>query len=292
MISNKQPRSSSSSLINNFIDFFFLALGAFVAAYAIESFLIPNQLIDGGTVGISMILSKLMNGQHLSQLIIGLTLPFVIIAYRSLGKHFVLRMSFALILFATFCYFLQGRFNYNGEPLEIVVFGGFCLGAGIGLIIRMGGCVDGSEIIAILMNKKYGFTVGQVILAFNIVIFLAAALVFGNWAIALRSLLVYMVAYKIIDLVINGFDETKSVMIISTQSEKIASAIMNEMGLALTVVYGRGGFSRQPKEILYVVIERLQLVELKLLVHREDPSAFISITNLHEIVHGQKIENK
>src|SRR5262249_25733476 len=157
------------------------------------------------------------------------------------------------------------------------------LGVGLGLIIREGGCLDGTEILGIIINRRTGFTVGQVVLFCNIFVFGAAGLVFKDWHPPLLSLITYIVVIRIMDSVIVGLDETKSVLIISAKSKAIADAIIHELGLGLTVMYGRGGFSGSEREILYVIVERLQLADLKDLILREDPSAFIAIENLHEV---------
>lgn len=175
-----------------------------------------------------------------------------------------------------------------GKTLEVVVIGGALLGIGIGLIIRYGGCVDGTEILGIIINRQTGFTVGSVVLVCNIFVFGTAGLVFQDWHPPLLSLIAYIVVVKIMDAVIVGLDETKSVLIISSKSKAIADAIIHELGLGLTVMYGRGGFSGDEREILYVIAERLQLAELKELIHREDPTAFIAIENLHEVANGNQ----
>ncbi len=159
--------------------------------------------------------------------------------------------------------------------------------SGLGLIIREGGCLDGTEILGIIINRRMGFTVGQVVLVCNIFVFGAAGLVFQDWHPPLMSLITYIVVIKIMDTVIVGLDETKSVLIISSKSKAIADAIIHELGLGLTIMYGRGGFSGDEREILYVIAERLQLAELKDLILREDPSAFIAIENLHEVANGK-----
>jgi uncharacterized membrane-anchored protein YitT (DUF2179 family) len=162
------------------------------------------------------------------------------------------------------------------------------LGVGVGLIIRHGGCTDGTEILAILINRKKGFTVGQVVLFINIFIFGAYGWIFNNWHFALQSMILYIVAFKMIDLVIMGIDELKSVLIISSKPKEMATIIMDELGLGLTVMHGKGGFSGDSREILYIIIERLDLAELKEIVLREDPMAFMAIENLHEVVYGKQ----
>lgn len=283
------------SLKTQVILYFFLAIGAFLAAFSIEVFLIPNKLIDGGVVGIAMMLASIFGAKYLPYFVIFLNLPFVYLAYRNIGKVFVAHMLFALIMFAG-SVFLIHHFTptlvFKGDPLEVVVIGGAILGVGIGLIIRYGGCLDGTEIMAIIINKMFGFTVGQVVLIFNVFVFAGAALVFRDWHSPILSLITYMVVSKVMDSVIVGLDETKSVLIISAKSKAIADAIIHELGLGLTVMYGRGGFSGDEREILYVIAERLQLADLKELIHREDPYAFIAIENLHEVSTGKQMHTQ
>lgn len=284
------PQPSSKSFASYTFDYILLTIGAFLAAFAIEVFLIPNQLIDGGIVGIAMIFGNIFGQKYLPFFLILFNLPFLYLAYRSIGKVFLFHMLVATFLFAGSLFLLQNisALEFHGETLEVVVVGGSILGIGIGLIIRYGGCLDGTEILGIIINRQTGFTVGQVVLFCNIFVFGAAGLVFQDWHPPLLSLITYIVVIKIMDSVIVGLDETKSVLIISTHSKAIADAIMHELGLGLTVMYGRGGFSGDAREILYVIAERLQLAELKELIHREDPSAFIAIENLHEVANGNQ----
>lgn len=275
---------------------FWLILGAFLAALGVEVVLIPNQLIDGGIVGISMMAAHIFGNQLLPYFLILLNLPFVILAYKQIGKHFVIQMFTAVCLFALSLllfywvpeWFDIEPFEFHGDPLEVIVLGGFIIGCGIGLIIRHGGSTDGTEILGIIINRKKGFTIGQVILFVNIFIFALAGIVYQNWHSALLSLMTYFVATKVMDMVIVGFEDTKSVMIISSDTQHLANVLMEELGVGLTVMYGRGGYSGDAREILYIVIERLQLSELKEIVHREDPQAFIAIENLHEVINGRQ----
>jgi uncharacterized membrane-anchored protein YitT (DUF2179 family) len=265
-----------------------LALGAFLAAASIRVFLLPNQLIDGGIVGITLILGRLLGPSYLSYFLVALNLPFMYLAYKYIRKTFVLHMIIAVIFFALFLSILEHAPVFQGDPLEIIVIGGAVLGVGAGLIIRNGGCTDGTEILAILINRKKGFTVGQVILFINIFIFTAYGLIFKDWHIALQSLMTYFVAYKMMDLVIVGLDELKSCLIISKIPQELSKAIMHRLGLGLTIIHGQGGFSGVSKDILYVFVERLDLADLKELVLKEDPTAFMAIENLHEVVYGKR----
>jgi uncharacterized membrane-anchored protein YitT (DUF2179 family) len=281
------PKKSWSAFI---ILYMWLAIGAFLAAFAITVFLIPNRLIDGGIVGMAMISGNIFGQKLIPYFLMLFNLPFIILAYKFIGRVFVIQMLFAVVVFAGSMVYLESYTSlaFTGDPLEVVVIGGAILGIGIGLIIRYGGCLDGTEILGIIINKKTGFTVGQTVLFCNIFVFTWAGIVFNDWHPPLLSLIMYMVVIKIMDTVIIGLDETKSVLIISSKSKQIADAIIHELGLGLTVMYGRGGFSGDEREILYVIAERLQLSELKELINREDPSAFIAIENLHEVANGNK----
>jgi uncharacterized membrane-anchored protein YitT (DUF2179 family) len=276
--------------------FVWLALGAFLAALGIETILIPNQLIDGGVVGISMMASQLSKQGFLPYFLVLFNLPFVYIAYKQIGRHFVIQMVTAVCLLALAmalfiwapAWFDLEPLVFHGETIEVIVLGGFVIGAGTGLIIRHGGSTDGTEIMGILINRKKGFTVGQVILFVNVFVFAAAGFVYENWHSAILSLLTYVVATKVMDMVIVGFEDTKSVKIISKISQHLCNVLMEELGVGVTVMYGRGGYSGEEQEILYIVVERLQLAELKEIVHREDPHAFISVENLHEVINGRQ----
>lgn len=265
-----------------------MTLGACLAAWAIRIFLVPNQLIDGGVIGISMIVARLSSDQWLFPSLLLLNTPFVFVAYRGIRKSLVVYMVIATVLFGAFARAFEHMEPFYADPTEIIVIGGALLGVGAGLIIRGGGCLDGTEILAILINQRYGFTVGQVVLVCNIFIFGAYGLLFRDWHIALQSLMTYIVAYKMMDIVIVGLDEVKSVLIISNHPQRVAEAVLHEMGLGLTVMYGRGGFSGESKELLYVIVERLQLAELKEVVMKHDPQAFIAIQNIHEVVYGHQ----
>jgi len=265
-----------------------VALGACLAALSIRVFLFPNQLIDGGVIGISLICARLFGGAYLSLFLILFNLPFVYLAYKYIRRTFVIQMMIAIVLFAGFLAVLENLPSFDADPLEVIVIGGAILGVGVGLIIRNGGCTDGTEILAILINRKKGFTVGQVVLFVNVFIFGAYGLIFLDWHIAIHSLMTYIVAFKMIDMVIAGLEELKSVLILSSKPEKVSELIVNELGLGLTILKGRGGYTGEKRDLLLVIVERLDLSELKELILREDPLAFIAIENLHEVAYGRQ----
>lgn len=279
---------SNKSTSYHIMSYFWITVGAFLAAFAIRIFLLPSGLIDGGAVGVALILAWIFGDQYLPYFLVLLNLPFIFLAYKHIRRTFVVHMFVAIILFAGFLLLLQKVPPFEADLIEVIVVGGALLGVGAGLVIRNGGCVDGTEILAIIINRKKGYTVGQVIMFINVFVFGAYGFVTLNWHIALQSMITYVVAFKMIDLVIVGLDELKSVLIISTKPRELADVIMQELGLGLTLMHGRGGFSGNQKEILFIIIERLDLSELKEIVLREDPSAFMAIENLHEVAHGKE----
>lgn len=264
-----------------------MAFGAALAAAALRIFLIPNELIDGGVIGVSLILGRLFGSGYFSFFLLILNLPFMFLAYKHIRKAFVLHMFVATVLLAVFYSLLEALPAFNADPLEAIVIGGAMLGAGAGMIIRNGGCTDGTEILAILVNRKKGFTVGQVIFVINIFIFTAYGWIFNDWHIALRSLMTYIVAFKMMDIVIAGLEELKSVLIMCSKPDQLSRIITHELGLGLTFIKGKGGYSGEDRDILFIIVERLDLAELKEIVLREDPAAFIAIENLHEVAYGR-----
>lgn len=277
----------TKKILNQAVHYFAMAVGAFFAALAIRIFLIPNSLIDGGVIGVSLILARLYGSGYLSLFLLLLNIPFIYLAYTHIRRSFVVHMFVALVLFAIFLSILERLPSFGADPLEAIVIGGAMLGAGAGLIIRNGGCTDGTEILAIIINRKKGFTVGQVIFVINIFIFTAYGWIFNDWHIALRSLMTYIVAFKMMDIVIAGLEELKSVLIMCSKPDKLSKIITHQLGLGLTFIKGKGGYSGEDRDILFIIVERLDLAELKEIVLAEDPSAFIAIENLHEVAYGR-----
>ncbi|MEL7431922.1 MAG: YitT family protein [Chlamydiota bacterium] len=283
-------QQAPKSIHQIFMNYFWMTLGAFLAALSIQVFLFPNRLIDGGVIGISLICARLFGSHYLPLFLIGFNLPFVYLAYKFIRRSFVISMMIAILLFAGFLAVLEDLPSFDADILEVIVFGGAILGLGVGLIIRNGGCTDGTEILAIIINRKRGFTVGQVVLIVNIFIFSAYGLLFLDWHAALRSMMTYIVAFKMIDIVIAGLEEIKSVLIMSSKPAQIQKLIMHQLGLGLTIIKGKGGFSGESRDLLLVIVDRLDLSGLKEIVLREDPEAFLAIENLHEVAYGRSMK--
>lgn len=281
--------------MNTYIkDYFFLTLGALIYAFAIEAFLIPSQIIDGGVTGISMILSKITNIQ-LGYFVIGINMPFIVLALKKLGRKFVLSTFYSIMIFALGVTFFSKIFHGhciidNLELFLVAIFGGLILGAGVGLIIRNGASVDGTEILAIYSTKKISFSVGEIIMFINLFIFTIAGFVY-DWQHALYSIVTYFVAYKTMDIVIEGLNESKSVFIITDYSTEIGKDVMEKMDVSVTYIDAEGGYSGVKKRIVYCVISRLQVQKLKEIAKTIDPRAFIAIENVYE-VEGVRVKKR
>ncbi|KPK31839.1 MAG: hypothetical protein AMS24_05425 [Chlamydiae bacterium SM23_39] len=270
---------------------FFITIGAFLSALAIRIFIYPNFLIDGGIVGISLIMARIIGDKYLSYFLIILNFPFIYLAFKYIRKSFIIDMSLAVLFFALFLQILKNLSPFHGDALEVIVFGGALLGSGVGLMIKGGGCTDGTEILGIILNRKLSFTVGQVVLFINIFIFTIYGFIFKNWHIALKSLMTYVVAFKMIDVVLAGLEELKSVLIITSKPQYIKDIITKQLGLGLTIIPSKGGVSGKDLDILLVIVERLDLSTLKEIVLKEDPTAFMVIENLHEVAYGKHLRS-
>ena len=268
---------------------FMITVGAVVAAFALEEFLVPFTILDGGIVGISMIISQL-SGWPLGVLTIVLNIPFMILGYRRLGKRFLIKAIYAMIVFSSFLGVFENMKEVTNQEILVVVFGGVLLGIGVGLILRHGGCLDGTEIVAMLLSHKTEFSVGQIVLFFNIVIYSVAGFLFGPDR-ALYSLLTYFITSKIIDIVENGMEQGKSVMIITDHGKDIADKIYSQLGRTCTQMEGKGMVSNGKKTVLYCVITRVEVPAIKKIINDADVSAFMTISDVSEIV-GNHIKRR
>lgn len=263
----------------------FLTLGASLVAVALEIFLVPNDIIDGGIVGVSIIVSKL-TGLPLGMFLFLLNLPFLVLGYKQIGKTFALSTLYGVTVMS-----IGTQLLHSVEPLTYSIFlapviGGVLLGIGVGLVIRFGGSLDGTEIVAILFTKKLPFSVGEIVMFINLFILGSAGFVF-SWDSAMYSLIAYYIAFKMIDITIEGFDESKSVWIISDDAKEVGDAIMSRLGRGVTYLHGEGGFTGGTKRVIFCVITRLEEAKLKSIVHELDPSAFLAVGNIHDVKGGR-----
>ncbi|GAM13477.1 MULTISPECIES: YitT family protein [Bacillaceae] len=264
---------------------FFIILGGILMGVGIEEFLVPNKILDGGIVGISIILSHL-TGWRLGLFIFVLNIPFFFIGYKQIGKTFALSTLLGITVLSLTTSFLHDWPVFTEDLLLATVFGGIVLGAGVGIVIRYGGSLDGTEILAILANRRLPFSVGEVIMFFNIFIFGTAGFIFG-WDRAMYSLLAYFIAFKTIDIVIAGLDESKAAWIISDQHKQIGEAILARLGRGVTYLTGEGAYTGDDKKVIFCVITRLEEAKLKSIVEELDESAFLAVGNIAEVRGGR-----
>mgnify|MGYP002707293892 FL=1 len=284
----QEEKSKVQMARENISKYFFITMGAMIAAFALECFLIPNKIIDGGVIGISMMVSYLTKW-NLGFIIVVINLPFIYLALQKMGKMFVLNVFYGVIMLAIFVN-VFGPYKVTEVPLLATVFGGIILGTGVGIILRNDGALDGTEILAIRLAKKFGFSVGEIIMFFNVFIYTAAGFLYG-WDSAMYSILTYFIAYRVIDIVLEGLNSSKSALIISQYPKEIGSAIIKELDISVTYQKGKGGYSGQEKTIIYCVINRLEVAKMKKLIREIDPEAFLVIQDVHE-VEGVRIKKK
>jgi uncharacterized membrane-anchored protein YitT (DUF2179 family) len=263
----------------------FIFMGAVFVSVGLEIFLVPNQVIDGGIVGVSIISSHL-SGISLGIFLFVLNLPFLVIGYKQIGKTFAISTLFGVTIMSIGTFLLHPVPVLTEDPLLAAVFGGIILGIGVGLVIRNGGSLDGTEIVAILFNKKTPFSVGEVVMFINIFILGSAGFVFG-WDRAMYSLIAYFIAFKMIDLTIEGLDESKSIWIISDKHKEIGDTLLHRLGRGVTYLNGEGAYTGDAKKVIFCVITRLEEAKLKSIVHEIDQSAFLAIGNIHDVKGGR-----
>jgi uncharacterized membrane-anchored protein YitT (DUF2179 family) len=255
-----------------------ILLGILSAGFGLKGFLMSSRFIDGGVTGVSMLLSDVL-GWPLSLLILAINLPFVTLGYRQIGRAFAIKSTLAIAGLSLCLAFIKYP-DVTPDRLLTAVFGGFFIGAGIGLAIRGGAVLDGTEVAALLISKSsHLLKVGDVILLLNILIFSAAAFFLGVEP-ALYSMLTYFAASKTVDFLIHGVEEYTAVTIISEKSEEIRQAIIGDLGRGVTIYKGRGGLSDAEQDILFSVVTRLEIGRVKTVTHRFDQEAFIVIHSL------------
>lgn len=270
------------------IDSILLLLGAFSAGFGLKGFLLPNNFIDGGVMGISL-LTAVVSGFSLPVLVFIINIPFLLLGYWQISRNFAIKSIIAISGLSL----ILGLVDYpliTNDKLLVATFGGFFLGAGIGLSIRGGGVIDGTEVLAIYLSKRTGLTIGDVILVFNVLIFLAAAYLLSIET-ALYAMLTYLAASKTVDFVVEGVEEYIGVTIISSHSEDIRVMIIEGMGRGVTIYDGKRGYGKRgenlnKQDIIFTVITRLEIAKLKTEVEIIDPNAFIVMSSVKDTKGG------
>ena len=264
-------------------------LGVFLAIIGLQGFMIPNNFLDGGVTGISILVTGFAD-IHISILLIVINLPFVFIGYKKIGRAFGIQALIAILLLAAGMYFIQIP-PFTSDNVLIAVFGGFFIGLGIGFVIRGGGVIDGLEVIAYYTQKKSAFSSGEIIMFLNSLIIMGAAFKFGLET-AMYSILVYFTAMKTSDYVVDGFEEYTALTIISAKDQKVKSLIVNEFGKAISVYKGERGYLpgkyhiKADVDIIMTVVTRLEIHRIKESVNEIDPKAFFYVQSIKEVKGG------
>ncbi|HAK57734.1 MAG TPA: hypothetical protein DCP06_02005 [Lachnospiraceae bacterium] len=266
------------------ISIIMITCGAVVAALAVEEFLTPNNIFDGGVVGVSMILSH-VTGFKLGLLTVIINIPFLFIAWKNIGHVFILKAGYAMALFSVCLTIFEDLppIVTEEQPILATAFGGVMLGIGVGFVLRGGGCLDGTEIVAILINKKFSLSVGNVVMIINVVVYTAAGIMFGI-VFGLYSMLMYFISSRIIDMIEVGLEQDKSVMIITEHGEMIADEIYQNFGRTVTFLHGEGFISGTDKDVLYCVITRAEVHDFRTLITDLDFAAFTTFTDVAEVI--------
>ena len=290
----KKPEIKAKTKRQIAIDFakksLFWLIGAFIVAVALELFLLPNKIIDGGVIGISMMVSYISKW-NLGLLIFCINIPFMLIAFRSLGKKFILNTFIATAMLSLATNIVENLQPATNDLLLATIFGGIFLGLGVGLILRNSASLDGTEMLSIVLSKKLKIvSVGELLMGMNLFIYTAAGFLLG-WERAMYSILTYFVASKVIDTVLEGLDKAKSVRIVSEFWEEIGDSIMKELNVSVTYIKSKGGYSKQEKILTFCVVNKFEIPKLKEVVHDIDPRAFIVTEDVHE-VEGIRIKKK
>ena len=280
----KEFKNFKVKLRREIINFLMILVGVVSASFGLKSFLLPNDFIDGGITGISLLVTAVTDW-NLSWLIVVLNIPFIILGFKQIGRNFVIKTTFGILGLAI-CLAIINFPILTADKLLVSVFGGFFLGAGIGLTMRGGGVIDGTDVMAISFSKSTGLTIGDIILIVNIVIFSFAAWLL-SFETALYSILAYLSASKTVDFIIEGIEEYTGVTIISAKNEEIRSMITDNLGRGVTVYKGSRGYGKTGEksgeiDILYSVITRLEVAKLNTEIEKIDPAAFVIMHSIKD----------
>lgn len=278
----------------HFIDFVWILAGIICAAIGLEGFIVPNQLLDGGVTGISLMAAQIFK-VDVSVFILLINIPFIVLGYRQVSKSFAYLTFSAIITLSVLLYTLH-NFHFpvfTNDKLLISVFGGIFLGAGIGCAMRGGCVIDGTEVLALYLTRKLSMQVAEIILLINIIIFTAAAFLNGLET-ALYSILTYMAASKTVEFLTNGIEEYTGVIIISEESDQIRKAIISELERGVTIFNGKRGLRGKRaiesdlnnREILYTVVTKLELTKVRTIVHEIDPACFMTTQSISSVRGG------
>lgn len=286
--SRKEALLSKVRMRRQITNIFLILLGILSAGFGLKGFLLPNGFIDGGVTGISLLISKL-TGLSLPLLIVVINIPFIFLGYKNIDKFFATKTLLAIIGLSLCLVFISYPI-ITSDKLLVAIFGGFFLGAGIGMTMRGGGVIDGTEVLALTVSRNASVTIGDVILIINIIIFSVAAFVLSIET-ALYSILTYFAASKTLDFIVSGIEEHTGVTIISSCSEQIRRMITEKLGRGVTIYQGKRGFGAHghqlnETDIVFTVISRLEVSKLNSEIEKIDPKAFVIMSSIKDTKGG------
>lgn len=283
-----QIRNFEVEFLHLLRDSVFFVLGVFSAGFGLKGFLLPNLFIDGGVTGLSIITANI-TGISVSVLLIVINLPFIVLGFSTISRQFAVKSIVSITMLAIVVHFMDFPVITH-DKLLIAVFGGFFLGLGIGLSIRGGAVLDGTEVLAVFISRKSTLSIGDIILIFNVIIFSFGAYVFSIET-ALYAVLTYLAASKTVDFVVDGIEEYIGVTIISEQNEEIRLAIIEKLGRGCTLYSGKKGFAARGEtlketDIVYTLVTRLELSKLQTEIDKIDPKAFVIMHSIKDAKGG------
>lgn len=281
------------------INILFLILAGFINAVGVSLLLMPAGLLDGGLSGTSILLSR-FTPLNFSIFLIILNIPFYLIAFKRLGADFIIYSLIAILSYSLFSYLFTGILIPKGylgkfypitsEILLCAVFGGLVSGVGSGLTIRSGGSLDGAEVMAVMLHKRLGLSVGQFVMIYNVIIFLIGGFLLG-FDIPLYSIIAYAIGVKAVDGIVEGLDKEKAFMVITNHPDEVAGAVSATIGRGVTILKGRGFYSGEDKSVIYYVVNRFQITKIKKVIKDADPESFVSIIEVSEVIGGKSVRD-
>lgn len=275
------------------INFLYLTVAGLINSIGVTMFLAPVHLYDSGISGTSILLSQLTEGKvPLSMFLIILNVPLFLFGLKKQGVKFTIYSLYAVAMYSMFAWLITDILPIDvsmisplagSDLLLCSIFGGLISGVGSGLTIRFGGAIDGMEVLSVIFAKKLGLTVGSFVMIYNVILYICCGLAINSWILPLYSIVAYFVALKTIDFVVEGFDRSKAAMVVTSRPDKVAGALSDAFETGVTLIPAKGYFSGEQKTVLYIVLNRFQIPKAREIVHDEDPTAYITITEVADV---------
>lgn len=275
------------------INFLYLTVAGLINSIGVTMFLAPVHLYDSGISGTSILLSQLTEGKvPLSMFLIILNVPLFLFGLKKQGVKFTIYSLYAVAMYSMFAWLITDILPIDvsmisplagSDLLLCSIFGGLISGVGSGLTIRFGGAIDGMEVLSVIFAKKLGLTVGSFVMIYNVILYICCGLAINSWILPLYSIVAYFVALKTIDFVVEGFDRSKAAMVVTSRPDKVAGALSDAFETGVTLIPAKGYFSGEQKTVLYIVLNRFQIPRAREIVHDEDPTAYITITEVADV---------